>query len=110
ILAYFVKNTSNFISAMLLGNNVSLVVYGIFMAVALEPVLSFASDFPAIVLLLQTILSTLLVLVTAEFLPKAIFRINPNGILSIGAIPLFIVYWAFYIPTVFVMSFSNLIL
>ncbi|WP_027421428.1 hemolysin family protein [Crocinitomix catalasitica] len=110
ILAYFVKNTSNFISAMLLGNNVSLVVYGIFMAVALEPVLSFASEFPAALLFLQTILSTLLVLVTAEFLPKAIFRINPNGILSIGAIPLFIVYWVFYIPTLIVMSFSNLIL
>jgi putative hemolysin len=110
ILSFFVKNTSNFISAMLLGNNVSLVVYGIFMAVALEPVLGLFSDFPALVLILQTIISTLIVLITAEFLPKAIFRINPNGILAIGSIPLFIVYWLFYIPTLIVMSFSNLIL
>src|SRR5690606_30294889 len=83
ILAFFVKNTANFISAMLLGNNVSLVIYGIYMAIVLGPLMSFAESFPAIVLLLQTIVSTLIVLITAEFLPKAIFRINPNGILTI---------------------------
>lgn len=109
ILAYFVKNTSNFISAMLLGNNVSLVVYGIYMALLLDGPLAsvLGRDNEAIILLIQTIVSTLIVLVTAEFLPKAVFRINPNGILSVGAIPLFIVYWIFYIPTLVIMWFSN---
>ncbi len=112
ILAYFVKNTSNFISAMLLGNNVSLVVYGIYMAIILAPPLAslVGEGSEAIILVLQTVISTLIVLVTAEFLPKAVFRINPNGILTFGAIPLLIVYWVFYIPTLIVMGFSNLFL
>lgn len=112
ILAYFVKNTANFISAMLLGNNVSLVVYGIYMAILLDPPLSLlvGEGSEAIILVLQTVISTLIVLVTAEFLPKAVFRINPNGILTVGAIPLLIVYWVFYIPTLIVMGFSNLFL
>ena len=112
ILAYFVKNTSNFISAMLLGNNVSLVVYGIYMAIILDPPLAslVGEGSEAIILVLQTVISTLIVLVTAEFLPKAVFRINPNGILTFGAIPLLIVYWVFYIPTLIVMGFSNLFL
>lgn len=109
ILAYFVKNTPNFISTILLGNNVALVVYGIFMAVALKPVLAFTSSQPLIVLL-QTILSTLIVLITAEFLPKAIFRINPNRTLKIGAVPLLIIYWIFYLPTTITMLFSKLFL
>jgi len=112
ILAYFVKNTSNFISAMLLGNNVSLVVYGIYMAILLDPPLAslVGEGSEAIILVLQTVISTLIVLVTAEFLPKAVFRINPNGILTVGAIPLLIVYTTFYIPTLIVMGFSNLFL
>ncbi|WP_066756356.1 hemolysin family protein [Crocinitomix algicola] len=110
ILAFFVKNTSNFISAMLLGNNVSLVVYGIYMAIWLEPFLQFAEPYPALLLLLQTVLSTLVVLITAEFLPKAIFRINPNGILNVAAFPLLLMYWIFFLPTMVIMWFSNLFL
>ncbi len=111
ILAFFVKNTGNFISAMLLGNNVSLVVYGLFMAKLMDPPLeALLGDYTAVILLCQTILSTLIVLITAEFLPKAIFRINPNGILNVAAIPLFLVYLVFYIPTMLVMQLSNLFL
>lgn len=110
ILAFFVKNTSNFISAMLLGNNISLVIYGIYMAILLEPLLFFVKDYNAIQLIIQTLISTLIVVVTAEFLPKAIFRINPNGILAVGAVPLLLVYWIFFIPTLIIMWFSNLFL
>ena len=110
ILSYFVKNTGRFISAMLLGNNISLVVYGIFMAVLLEPLFLQLSENAGLVLLLQTIVSTLIVLVTAEFLPKALFRINPNRTLIFGAIPLVIVYGLLFIPTVFVMGVSSLFL
>lgn len=112
ILAFFVKNTSNFISAMLLGNNISLVIYGIYMGIFLGGPLEamIGVDYTAIILLIQTIISTLIVLITAEFLPKAIFRINPNGILSVAAIPLLILYWAFYAFVLIIMFFSNLFL
>ena len=110
ILSYFVKNTPNFLSAMLLGNNASLVIYGIFMAIALEPFLNVISLNTAVVLLLQTLFSTLIVLITAEFLPKALFRINPNRSLKYGAIPLYFCYWIFYIPTLFTMVISKFFL
>jgi putative hemolysin len=110
ILSYFVKHTPNFISAMLLGNNASLVIYGIYMAIALEPLLAMMTTNTAVVLLLQTLFSTLLVLITAEFLPKAFFRINPNRSLKIGAVPLLIIYWVFYLPTMITMTISKLFL
>ena len=110
ILSFFVKNTSNFISAMLLGNNTSLVIYGIYMAIALEGPLSQLMDNTAVLLLLQTICSTLIVLITAEFLPKALFRINPNRSLKFGAFPLFLFYWIFYIPTLITMTISKFFL
>ena len=71
--AFFSKNESDFITTMLVGNNIALVVYGIVMTQILTPKLEifFSSDF--VLLLIQTIIATLIVLVTAEFLPKAIF-------------------------------------
>lgn len=111
ILAFFVKNTSKFISTMLLGNNISLVIYGMYMAMVLDPVLElYLGDNTGLILLIQTILSTLIVLVTAEFLPKAIFRINPNGILNVAAMPLIIVYWVFFVFVMIIMWFSNFFL
>jgi CBS domain containing-hemolysin-like protein len=73
----FLKKPGMFITTILIGNNIALVVYGIYMAHLFEPVLStyFSSDFS--ILLLQTIISTFIILTTAEFLPKIIFRINP---------------------------------
>lgn len=110
VLSYFVKHTPKFISSMLLGNNASLVVYGIYMAIILEPAVSIISGNQAIILMLQTICSTLIVLITAEFLPKALFRINPNRSLKIGAIPLMAFYWSFYIPTTITMWISKFFL
>ncbi|MCB9223825.1 MAG: hemolysin family protein [Crocinitomicaceae bacterium] len=110
ILSYFVKNTPSFISAMLLGNNASLVIYGIYMAILLQGPLEMISESDAFIIPAQTVLSTLLVLITAEFLPKALFRINPNRTLKVGAVPLFIIYWVFYIPTFITMFISKLFL
>ena len=84
-------------------------IYGIYMAIALEPVFAFTNSQP-VSLLLQTILSTLIVLITAEFLPKAIFRINPNRTLRIGALPLLLIYCLLFVPTIITMLFSKLIL
>ncbi len=96
VLSFFNKNPSRFISTMLVGNNIALVIYGIFMAKVLEPFFYsfFFSEFT--VFLLQTISSTLLILFVAEFLPKALFRINPNSILSVFAVPVVIIYYLLF--------------
>ncbi len=93
------KNTSEIISTLLIGNNLSLVIYGIVMAQFLEPLL--INNLPQIinndlsVLLIQTLVSTLLVLITAEYIPKSIFLINPDRLLVTFSIPLFIIYFIF---------------
>jgi putative hemolysin len=110
ILSKFVKKPEGFISAMLLGNNAALVIYGLCMGLLVEPTLGRVISNEGIVLLIQTIISTLIILVTAEFLPKAFFQINPNRILSFSAVPLLLIYWILYIPTVFTVAISNIVL
>ncbi|MFD1553140.1 hemolysin [Putridiphycobacter roseus] len=110
VLSYFVRNESNFISTMLLGNNIALVVYGIYMAKALAPSLESIYPNQAFILISQTIISTLIVLVTAEFLPKAIFRINPNWSLTFFSFPLFLIYWILIIPSFVTTYISRLFL
>tara|TARA_B100000795_G_scaffold199281_1_gene153114 strand:- start:595 stop:1845 length:1251 start_codon:yes stop_codon:yes gene_type:complete len=110
IITYFSKKESDFITTMLVGNNISLVVYGIVMTLILTPKITnyFASDF--VLLLVQTIITTLIVLVTAEFLPKAIFRIFPNQILRIFSIPIWL-FFIFFRPVALLMLFlSKLVL
>ena len=92
ITAWFNKHSSNFIAFLLLGNNVALVIYGIFMEKLLNKpitnILPAGLDSPFFVLLIQTIAATLIILIFAEFLPKIIFRLNSNHILNIFSIPL----------------------
>ncbi|MBT30127.1 MAG: hemolysin [Thalassobius sp.] len=116
IVAKFVDRPSYFISTTLLGNTVALVVYGYYFALILEPSLEalLHSSFPllsentllTLVLILQTILSTLLVLATAEFLPKSLSLINPDDFLTAAAIPMNIIYKLLY-PIVFVIDWLS---
>lgn len=114
IIRLFLNNKSHFISSLLLGNNIALVIYGMSMAQILEPwILSFlppalANDF--MVLLIQTILSTLLVLLVGEFIPKALFRINPNAILTFFAFPTFTCYCLLYPLTWLYTGISELLI
>lgn len=114
ILALFYKNPSRFIGALLLGNNIALVIYGIAMSILLKPILidilpeGYATEF--IILLCQTIISTLIILITAEFLPKVLFRINPNAILKFFAIPVWLFYFIFYPLILLYIGFAELIL
>lgn len=97
ILAYFFRNSNNFISTMLVGNNIALVIYGILMAQIINAYLLrglISNDF--IEVLVQTIISTLIILVTGEFLPKTLFKINPNLVLKVCAFPLMICYVILY--------------
>lgn len=111
ILGSFYKNESHFIAMLLLGNNVALVLFGISAASLLNPVIeNWGITSEGLILLIQTILSTLLVLITAEFLPKALVQINPNGFLKISSIPMVLMYWILYFPTQIVMFISNSLL
>jgi len=114
VLSIFYKNPSRFIGALLLGNNIALVVYGIAMAGLLEPmivhVLPNAINSELVVLLLQTLISTLIILITAEFFPKILFRINPNAILKFFALPVWIFYYLFYPLILAYIGFSELLL
>jgi len=110
ILSNFAKKPSKFIGTMLLGNNVAIVIYGMLMALVLEPIIAQYTDSSILVLLTQTVISTLLVLVFAEFLPKTIFRINPNKTISTLAIPLKIIYVILWPFTSLTVGLANLIL
>ena len=110
ILAYFAKKPASFIGAMLLGNNVAIVSYSIFMAMVIEQPLTDILGKLWLVLLVQTIFTTILVLIFAEFLPKAIFRINPNRALSMLAFPLVIIYGILWLPTFLIIGLAELIL
>ena len=101
LISLFYKNQSRFITSLLLGNNIALIIYGMSMSQLLDaPVhqwlqaISFDNDF--MVLLVKTVLATLLVLLVGEFLPKMLFRINPNAILSFFAFPTFLCYCLLY--------------
>jgi CBS domain containing-hemolysin-like protein len=111
ILGIFYKRESNFIAMMLLGNNIALVIYGISFAAIMDgPIRWIGITGDMYVLLSQTLLSTLLVLITAEFLPKAIVQINPNRFLKLFSVPMLIIYTVLYIPTLIIMLISNGIL
>lgn len=110
IISSFQQNRSRFVAAMLVGNNFCLVFYGFFMAKILEAPLGNLIDSEAGILLLQTIVSTIIVLITAEFLPKVMFRINPNRILNFFSAFLFIIYYLLFIPAWLINWLSELLL
>lgn len=104
---FLYRHKANFISTILVGNNIALVVYGILMAQALDanlfcymPTLG-----DGVVLLLQTVISTAVVLITGEFLPKTLCKLNPNFMLRVFALP----GWAFYVLLYPVSKFSSLL-
>jgi putative hemolysin len=114
IISRFTKSDSGFVSTMLVGNNVALVVYGIFVAIVLreflEKILHPTLQNEFIILLSQTIISSIIILLFAEFLPKTIFRINANKLLRFFAIPLYIIYYILYPIVFFTLGISDFIL
>ncbi|KAA6326456.1 Hemolysin C [termite gut metagenome] len=97
ILSVFFKNPNNFISTMLVGNNIVLVIYGILMAQLIEQnLLAGLIESRFLLVLIQTVISTLVILATGEFMPKTLFMINPNLMLRIFAFPALICYVILY--------------
>lgn len=119
ILSRLTERPSKFIATMLIGNNIALVIYGLFMGellmnwftgmLPLENVFvnALLTDFS---LLTQTIISTLVILITAEFLPKVLFQIYANSLLKILAVPAYIFYLLFSVISEFVIKVSDFIL
>ena len=110
ILDVFFHNPNQFISTMLVGNNIALVVYGLQMAILLEPWIAHFVDQEALIVLIQSIISTILILFTGEFIPKTIFKIDPNFFLRLFAVPLYIIYMVLYPVSKFSSLLSFLIL
>lgn len=108
IISLFLTNPSMYIATMLIGNNIAIVVYGIEAGSVLEPIIrNYLTSSEVAVLLIQTVVSTLFILLTAEFLPKAFFRNNPDFTLSYFSVPAFVFYIAFYPIAVFTTKFSD---
>ena len=110
ILSHFFRHSSNFISTMLVGNNIALVIYGILMAQILDKYILGGIGNEFVVLLLQTVISTLIIIVTGEFLPKTFFKMNPILMLRIFAVPLYILYIILYPISKFASMLSYVLL
>lgn len=97
ILSMFFRNPNDFISTMLVGNNIALVIYGILMAQIIgDNLLQGYISSHFVMVSVQTLISTFVILITGEFLPKTLFKINPNWVLKFFAIPLLICYIILY--------------
>lgn len=97
ILSVFYRHSNNFISTMLVGNNIALVIYGILMAQLIEHyILADVISNQALLVPIETVISTLIILVTGEFLPKTLFKINPNATLKFFSVPTFVCYIILY--------------
>ena len=107
VLKKITKRPSKFIATMLVGNNIALVIYGFFMGDLLMeyiPIAGFTG------LLIQTIISTIIILLTAEFLPKVFFQIYANSLVKIFAVPAYFFYFLFSLISEFIIWISDLVL
>jgi len=107
ILKLVTSHPGHYIATMLIGNNLALVIFGIAFAGLVEPVLHNFTQSESLILFLQTVMSTLIILVLAEFLPKTLFRIFPNSLLNFLAIPLALFYFLFYPLASFTIVLTN---
>lgn len=96
IIGRFYSDAELFITSLLVGNNIMLVVYGMGAAALVEPLLTRYISSEALVLTAQTVISTGVILIVGEYMPKTISRINPNRTLRLLAMPIYVFYVIFY--------------
>ena len=107
LISRFYSDEDLFISTLLVGNNIVLVVYGMGAAAIIEPWLEVQFSSQAVVLLFSTLISTGVILTRDEFLPKSIFRINPNLMFKIFSLPIFMFYIVLYPVSLFISALSK---
>lgn len=110
LVSGMLKRPARVIGTLLVGNNIALVLYGIVMARMLKPWLMGFGQGEIFVLVAQTVISTLLILVVGEFLPKAVFRIDPSRSLSVFALPLQVLFVLLWLPMMVMTGLSEVIL
>lgn len=110
LVSGLLKRPARVIGALLVGNNMALVLYGLLMAKWMRPMLLDLGQGEVFVLVGQTVLSTLFILVVGEFLPKAIFRVDPNTGLSFFALPLRLLYLILWLPMIVMNGLGESIL
>lgn len=110
IVKKFADNPGQFIATMLIGNNLALVVYGLFFSRLLTPLLLPYMGSDAVVLVVNTIISTALILTVAEFLPKTVFSLSPNFFLKFLSIPTVFFFFLFSPVSRFTLAISNLLI
>lgn len=116
ILSYFVKHPSQFIGTTLAGNTIALVLYGILMVNGLNPwLLDWLHLLPPpyqqpVALVIEVTLSTLILLVLAEYLPKTLFLLDPDRILAIFAMPMVIIYVLMYLPVAIIVNLTKFVI
>ena len=110
ILNKITQKSSKFITTMLVGNNISLVIYSYYMGGFLLGIMPLEGFNEFSILLIQTVISTIIILVTAEFLPKALFRIYANEVLKIFAVPAYVFYILFHFLSDFITGISDFFL
>ena len=108
IIKLFTENPGQYIATMLIGNNFSLVIYGLVFSSLLGPVLMPVIDSDLLILIINTIISTAIILLVAEFLPKTIFVISPNFFLKFLSIPTLFFFFLFYPISKLTLAASNL--
>ena len=113
LIGIFYNGRARFLATTLIGNNATLVIYGIFMTQLLEPqveswLFPYGSD--SIVLVIETIISTIIVLITAEFLPKSIFLLNPESLIKIFGFPMMLIRAIIYPVVSLVLIFSKFLI
>lgn len=110
LIDLFVSNSGMYITTILVGNNVVMVIYGIFMSDYLDPKLEGIGISLGLRMILVTLISTLIMLVVGEFFPKTVFRLRPNVFLRVFAIPVFLFYILFFPISYFSVWFGGLLL
>jgi CBS domain containing-hemolysin-like protein len=108
ILKFFTNNPGQYLATMLIGNNIAIVVYGLVFSNLLGPPLASIFDSDALVLILNTFLSTIVLLFFAEFLPKKVFIQYPNFLLKFFSLPTLFFFFIFYPVSKFTLAASNL--
>lgn len=113
VLGFITQNPSRFITTMLVGNNISLVIYGIFMGDRIIDVFfpfTYGTELPLLILFYQTLISTAIILLTAEFLPKVFFQLYANQLVKFFAIPAAFFHAVFSPLSLFVLKLTNALL